>query len=290
MPGTRSGQPRPPAPQARAGMRRFTLIELLVVIAIIAILAALLLPVLGMAREKSRRVVCTSNQRQLYTAIQLYVDDNGEDQVPGCLNLSYALPNGWGGRRYGPLIRRADYAGELSLPAFGPYTNNVDLNNPNLVKHYTGIFWCPSNRDAYGVEEHGAWLTHHVTNGFNWTPFTYCYFARVDLTPTWATFPDQLTGRELRSDRLLMNDATYCGGASGFGGLLFWIYNHARSGSSGAFLDPAPVEAIAGTNNCYGDGHVEWLTQPFNLTALRADAWNPTIPMLDGGGVNFSYW
>jgi prepilin-type N-terminal cleavage/methylation domain-containing protein/prepilin-type processing-associated H-X9-DG protein len=54
----------------------FTLIELLVVIAILSVLAALLLPVLGRARESGRATACLSNLRQIGVALQLYVQDN----------------------------------------------------------------------------------------------------------------------------------------------------------------------------------------------------------------------
>jgi prepilin-type N-terminal cleavage/methylation domain-containing protein len=55
--------------------RGFTLIELLVVIAIIAILAAMLLPVLGRAKESGKRISCLNNLRQLSLSSQMYVGD-----------------------------------------------------------------------------------------------------------------------------------------------------------------------------------------------------------------------
>jgi prepilin-type N-terminal cleavage/methylation domain-containing protein/prepilin-type processing-associated H-X9-DG protein len=83
----------PTRPRRRGG---FTLIELLVVIAIIAILAAILFPVFAQAREKARSISCLSNQKQLGTAMQMYMQDYDErfptwlDDVP----KSVEHPNG----------------------------------------------------------------------------------------------------------------------------------------------------------------------------------------------------
>jgi prepilin-type N-terminal cleavage/methylation domain-containing protein/prepilin-type processing-associated H-X9-DG protein len=66
--------------RVRSGAQRagFTLIELLVVIAIIAILAAILFPVFAQAREKARQTTCLSNQKQLGTAMSMYLQDYDE--------------------------------------------------------------------------------------------------------------------------------------------------------------------------------------------------------------------
>jgi prepilin-type N-terminal cleavage/methylation domain-containing protein/prepilin-type processing-associated H-X9-DG protein len=58
--------------------RGFTLIEILVVIAIIMVLAGLLFAVFGRVRENARKTNCASNMKQLFTAVQLYMQPYDE--------------------------------------------------------------------------------------------------------------------------------------------------------------------------------------------------------------------
>ena len=71
----------------RFGKRGFTLIELLVVIAIIAILAGLLLPALALAKEKSKRIKCLNNLRQIALGMTVYALDNADRVVVARGNL-----------------------------------------------------------------------------------------------------------------------------------------------------------------------------------------------------------
>ena len=74
--------------------KHFTLIELLIVVAIIAILAALLLPVLSKAKERSRRAVCSNNQRQFGLAMNIYAEDSKFQLMYNHQNISNGATSG----------------------------------------------------------------------------------------------------------------------------------------------------------------------------------------------------
>jgi prepilin-type N-terminal cleavage/methylation domain-containing protein/prepilin-type processing-associated H-X9-DG protein len=64
-------------PHADSRHRGFTLIELLVTISIISVLLTLLLPALGRSRDEARRIVCASNQKQIYLYAVAFQTDYG---------------------------------------------------------------------------------------------------------------------------------------------------------------------------------------------------------------------
>jgi prepilin-type N-terminal cleavage/methylation domain-containing protein/prepilin-type processing-associated H-X9-DG protein len=73
----------------------FTLVELLVVIAIIGILAALLLTAISQAKGRALRIQCVNNVRQLGTAMNLFISDNGAYPLAYGVSIDTGQPNFW---------------------------------------------------------------------------------------------------------------------------------------------------------------------------------------------------
>ncbi|MEI8316068.1 MAG: type II secretion system protein [Verrucomicrobiota bacterium] len=118
--------------QTKRNFLGFTLIELLVVIAIIATLAGLLLPAIGSAKEKGRRVACANNLRQIGMGMLAFAGDTG--------NLPQA------------------------------YTNSVGTWDSALTNGYitTAVFLCPD--DSLARTANGAKRSYAIAAGGGSTP------------------------------------------------------------------------------------------------------------------------
>ncbi|MGD8451686.1 MAG: prepilin-type N-terminal cleavage/methylation domain-containing protein [Phycisphaerae bacterium] len=132
----------PPCPSRRDG---FTLIELLVVVAIIGVLLAILLPALGAARQRAKRVRCTSNLRQIAIGWTLYLEEEAEWVFP-----THTQNIRW------------FYGGKVEIYAVGGPTPL----NPRPVNRYVGldpygnstaeVFHCPADIGALNLPDTGS--------------------------------------------------------------------------------------------------------------------------------------
>ena len=107
-------------------MRAFTLVELLVVLFIISLLISLVLPTIGSAMERGRRVRCMNNLKNIGTGLNMYANDHD-----GKLPTVEPVP---------------------SIPVGSPpWPTLTDTLLPYL-QNQTNIFKCPSDATRFPIE------------------------------------------------------------------------------------------------------------------------------------------
>ena len=225
----------------------FTLIELLAVIAIVLLLLSLLVPALATARERGRRAVCMSNERQIFAACLLYAGDH-DGHMPGG---NAEVAPGYG--------IDSTYAVSANIPMgtallVGGLVNSRD--GGNLTQNYLGrddntarLFYCPTwshpffrqnTKFTCGIGEYGGWSAPGTALPRSHVGISYNYRSTFTNGPNRWNAPN--TRQERPAHTAILSDHWYLWQ---FDNIWYGQYAH-QTGYSASFLD----------------GHVAWRPDP----------------------------
>jgi prepilin-type processing-associated H-X9-DG protein/prepilin-type N-terminal cleavage/methylation domain-containing protein len=140
----------------------FTLVELLVVISILSIMAAMLLPVLGKAREAARETVCLSQLKQHYIPISGYCDDYRGTMFNGFAPDEGSGLNVWQSKLV--TLNYWDGGGKVQIRGY--------INNSIRTMYAMSI--CPSatphDEGSFGTDYSGNWYVMPSKNNTDGRP------------------------------------------------------------------------------------------------------------------------